>query len=190
MLAGAALTAMALLPASAWAQTTPPAVQLPEILPESGSLASIPAALISEALTVSIYASVSKPAETPSWEARDIKYTIPGTSVSVKMIGTETAIVITVTPYKDKKGGLLLVVQGQVWYKDGDAGVGYRTTVDTLTIGFGERVLFYPFGAKSEGGSPLRVELVMDRYDPLPVDTTGETPVQATSEPGKDKANP
>lgn len=190
MLAGAALAATALYPSMAWAQTAPPAVQLPEISSESGSLASIPAALIGEALTVSILASVSRPSEAPTWEARDIKYTIPGTSVSVKMIGKETAIVITITPYKDKKGGLLLVVQGQVWYKDGEAGVGYRTTVDTLTVSFGERVLFYPFGAKIEGGSPLRVELIMDKYIPSPEGTTGQISAEAAPLPAKDKAKP
>ena len=31
---------------------------------------------------------------------------------------------------------------------------------------FGERVLFYPFGAHPEMGAPLRVELVMDEYEP------------------------
>ncbi len=194
MLAGAALAVTTLFPTLTWAQTVPPTApptaRLPEISPESGSLASIPAALIGEALTVSIYASVSKTAEAPTWEARDIKYTIPGTSVSVKMIGKETAIVITITPYKDKKGGLMLVVQGQVWYKDGEAGVGYRTTVDTLTVGFGERVLFYPFGAKIEGGSPLRVELIMDKYV-LPAEaTSGQGSAEAASVPAKDKAKP
>jgi len=190
MLAGAALAATTFLPSSAWAQVAPPAMQLPEISPESGSLASIPAALIGEALTVSILASVSRPSETPTWVARDIKYTIPGTSVSVKMIGKETAIVITITPYKDKKSGLMLVVQGQVWYKDGEAGVGYRTTVDTLTVSYGERVLFYPFGAKSEGGSPLRVELVMDKYVPSPEGTTSQISAEAVPGPAKDKAKP
>ncbi len=198
MLAGAAFAATTFIPASAWAQTVPstatptapPTARLPEISPESGSLASIPAGLISEALTVSILASVSRPSETPSWEARDVKYTIPGTSVSVKMIGKETAIVITITPYKDKKGGLMLVVQGQVWYKDGEAGVGYRTTVDTLTVGFGERVLFYPFGAKIEGSSPLRVELIMDKYVPASEGTTGQVPAEAAPIYTKDKAKP
>ena len=93
-----------------------------------------------------------------------MKYTIPGTAVSVKMVGSEVAIVITVTPYKKKEGGLLLVAQGQVWYKDGDTGLRYRTTIDTLSVAYGERVLFYPFGAHTIDGAPLRVELIMDRY--------------------------
>ncbi len=156
LLAGTAFVAATFAAVSAWGQI-PTAV-------EAGSIAAIPTALLGEALTVSIAASVGKPSQEPSWQARDVKYTIPGSSVSVKMIGSDVAIVITVTPYMDKAGGLLLVAQGQVWYKDGDAGLRYRTTVDTLSVKFGERVLFYPFGAQGDDGSPLRVELVMDRY--------------------------
>jgi len=184
---------------SAWAQDAP-AAGLPEPSPSSGSLESIPSALIGEALTVSIVASVGKPSEAPTWEARDVKYTIPGTPVSVKMIGRDTVIVITITPYKNKDGGLLLIAQGQVWYKDGEAGVRYRTTVDTLTIGFGERVLFYPFGNKPETGAPLRVELVMNAYAPsgagaaaqpagtaAPAQSAAPAPTPAAA---KDKAKP
>jgi len=188
--AGAALVAAVFSAAAAWAQGAPVAASLPDMAAESGSLESIPAALIGEALTVSIIASVGKPSEPPTWEARDIKYTIPGTSVSVKMIGRETAIVITITPYKHKDGGLMLVVQGQVWYKDGDEGVRYRTTVDTLIVGFGERVLFYPFGVQPEVGAPLRVELIMDAYVPSTDGSAGQ-PVadqaQAQTPQAKDK---
>jgi hypothetical protein len=160
----ALLVAVTLATVSTWAQSAPP--QMPALPAESGSLAAIPSALMSETLTVDIVASVGKKAGPPSWEARETKYTIPGSAVSLKLIGTDVAILITVTPYKMKEGGLLLLAQGQVWYKEGDAGIRYRTTVDTLTVHFGERVLFYPFGVQADGDSPLRVELVMDKYKP------------------------
>ena len=121
---------------------------------------------MSETLTVAIKATVGKRDGPPTWESKDTKYTIPGSSVSVKMIGTDVAILITVTPYKTKDGRLLLLAQGQVWYKEGESGLLYRTTVDTLSVQFGERVLFYPFGIQPDGESPLRVELVMDKYKP------------------------
>jgi hypothetical protein len=153
-----------LLAVSSWAQSPPPPI--PAIPPESGSLAAIPSALVNETLTVAIKATVGKKAGPPSWESKDLKYTIPGSSISVKMIGTDVAIIITVTPYKTKEGGLLLLAQGQVWYKEGESGLRYRTTVDTMSVNFGERVLFYPFGVQADGESPLRVELVMDKYKP------------------------
>ncbi len=174
----------AFVAASSWAQESKLPVPPPPV--ESGSLASIPVALLGEALTVSVAASIGKPSEPPSWESKDIKYTIPGTSVSARLIGTDVAIIITVTPYKNKDGGLLLVAQGQVWYKDGDAGLRYRTAVDTLSIQFGESVLFYPFGTRPDGGSPLRIELVMDKYAP-PLNTETGNPVQPSD---KEKAGP
>jgi hypothetical protein len=154
-------------------------------------LSSIPSALLGDALSVSILASLGKPAEAPSWEARDVKYTIPGTPVSIKMVGAEAVIVITLTPYKNAGGGLLLVAQGQVWYKDGDAGLSYRTTVDTLMVGFGERVLFYPFGANPELGSPLRVELILSKYsaDELGPDAS-KVPTEAGPPSVKEKTKP
>jgi len=53
--------------------------------------------------------------------------------------------------------------------------------VDTLSVKFGERVLFYPFGSQGDSASPLRVELVMDRYRPDPAlsaarETQGKDP--------------
>lgn len=156
------LAAATLAAAGAWAQAGAPPI--PTLPAESGSLASIPKALVSETLTVNIVASVGRKPASPDWTAKDIKYTIPGSSVSVKMLGADVAILITVTPYKMKDGRLLLLAQGQVWYKEGSEGLSYRTTVETLTVKFGEKVFFYPFGAKPEGGSPLRVELVLDKY--------------------------
>ncbi len=174
----------ALVAASSWAQETKAPLPPPPV--ESGSIASIPAALLGEALKVSVAASVGKQSGPPSWEAKDIKYTIPGTSVSARLIGADVAIIITVTPYKNKGGGLLLLAQGQVWYKDGDAGLRYRTAVDSLNIQFGEMVLFYPFGTQPEGGAALRIELVMDKYA-ASTDSSAENPAQSSD---KDKAGP
>ncbi len=163
----AAMAAAGFVASASWAQAGPePPAPVAAQARESGSLSSIPTAMLGEALTVSIVASIGQPSEAPAWQASDVKYTIPGSAVSVKMIGRDAVIVITVTPYRSKDGGLLLVAQGQVWYKEGDAGLRYRTTVDTLSVRFGERVLFYPFGAHPETGAPLRVELVMDEYAP------------------------
>lgn len=180
----AALAAAGFVATASWAQVSPvPTAPVAAQARESGSLSSIPEALLGEALAVSIVASIGVSSEAPAWQASDVKYTIPGSAVSVKMIGRDTVIVITVTPYRSKDGGLLLVAQGQVWYKEGDAGLRYRTTVDTLSVRFGERVLFYPFGAHPEAGAPLRVELVMDEYDPESGDGAAAEPLPVDAAP-------
>ena len=182
-----ALAALSAFPAAA--QTAPAAVPpLPKpgapSAGEPGSLASIPAALLGDAITVSIVATVAQAEGTPPWEAKQVKYTIPGTSVTVKMVGSEVAVMITVTPHRTQSGELLLVAQGQVWYKDGEAGLRYRTTLDTISVAYGERLFFYPLGAGAGGQAPLRIEMVLDRYKPdvAPSDPAGQD--------GQEKAGP
>lgn len=152
---------------------------------EPGSLASIPAALLGDALTVTVTATVPREEGAEPWQAKDIKYTIPGTAVSVKMVGSDVAVLITLTPHRSQSGQLLLVAQGQVWYKDGAAGLRYRTTLDTLSVDYGERILFYPLGAGTDGQAPLRIEMVIDRYRQPEAGTEGPG-----SQAGSGKAGP
>lgn len=134
--------------------------------PEPGSLAAIPQALLAEALELSVLASIPRPAGEPAWSATDIKYTLPGTPVTVKMVGSDVAVLVTLTPYAAQGGGLMLVIQGQVWYKDGDSGFHTRTTLETVPVAFGEKILFYPLGAGEGGVAPLVVQISLVRYDP------------------------
>lgn len=166
-----------------WAQSPSAPVPAQSASPvaqaEPGSLAAIPPELLGEALIVNIAASIGQPSATPVWQAKDIKYTIPGAAVSVKLLGKDVAVLISITPYKTKDGHLLLVAQGQVWYKDATAGVGYRTTINTLAVAYGERILFYPLGAATDGAAPLRVELSMEKYNPA--DHSSGSPPRAAS---------
>lgn len=127
--------------------------------------ADIPEALLDDALALIIFAIVpgNKDADAGGWEAKELKYTIPGTPVSVRLLGNEVVVVVSITPYRSTGRGLMLVAQGQVWYKDGET-VHYRTTFDTINLVFGERVYFYPFGALEDGSAPLRVELIVNSY--------------------------
>lgn len=134
------------------------------VLPEPGSLAAIPPAMLEEALSISIDASINIPGEDIKWLVKEVKYTLPGASISIKLYGSDSAIIFTLTPHKRKKPDLLLIAQGQVWFKNKDSGVGYRTSVESLSINYGEKVLFYPFGANPPEGSPLRVEIVIEQY--------------------------
>lgn len=178
-----ALASVALAAPGAQAPTPSPAPA--EAKPVAGSLESIPPALLDQALSVSVHASVARPAGEVAWEADEVKYTIPGTSVSVRMVGSDVAVIITLTPYRSNDGGLVLIAQGQVWYKDGTAGVSYRTTLDTINVAFGEPILFYPLGVDAEGAAPLSIAIVVDRYTPAqpepPAPTAAEAPTAAPS---------
>jgi hypothetical protein len=131
---------------------------------EPGSIEAIPLSMRGEALAVSVKALVNHPDSQEPWQASERKYTVPGTPVSVKMMGSEVAVVVSMTPYRTKEGSLFMIAQGQVWFRDADGTVRYRSTVDTVGVNFGEKLLFYPFGVYPDGRAPLRIELVVDPY--------------------------
>jgi len=132
---------------------------------EPGTIESIPLSLRGEALAVSVRAMVSHPETQEPWQASERKYTVPGTPVSIKMMGSDVAVVISMTPYRTKDGSLFMIAQGQVWFRDVDGTVRYRSTVDTVGVNFGEKLLFYPFGVFADGKAPLRIELVVEPYN-------------------------
>lgn len=131
---------------------------------EPGSIEAIPLSIRGEALAVSVKAMVTHPDTQEPWQASERKYTVPGTPVSIKMMGGDVAVVISLTPYRTKEGSLFMIAQGQVWFRDSDGTVRYRSTVDTVGINFGEKLLFYPFGVYADGRAPLKIELVVDPY--------------------------
>jgi hypothetical protein len=131
---------------------------------EPGSIESIPLSMRGEALAVSVRALVNHKETGEPWQASERKYTVPGTPVSVKMMGSDVAVVVSMTPYRTKEGSLFMIAQGQVWFREADGTVRYRSTVDTVGVNFGEKLLFYPFGVYADGRAPLRIELVVDPY--------------------------
>jgi len=124
----------------------------------------IPPALIGEAIALLFFAVVPGADNEALWQARELQYTIPGTPVSVRMVGSEAIIVVSVTPYRSVGEQLMLVTQGQVWFKEDDGTMRYRTSFDTINMSYGERVFFYPFGVQEDGSTALRLEMVVDSY--------------------------
>ena len=103
-------------------------------------------------------------AEELAWQAENVKYTVPGTPVPFKLVGSNVAIVVQITPYLSDDGkSLTLIAQGQVWIKPPSGGLSYHTNIDTLSVDFGETVLFYPLGVEPEGRTPLRLEIAVLR---------------------------
>ncbi len=72
---------------------------------------------------------------------------------------------LTLTPHRSADGKLLLVAQSQVWFKEGES-LSYRTSINTVTVSYGEKLLFYPLGVADGGLAPVRIELSVSRYDP------------------------
>lgn len=134
--------------------------------PEAGSLESIPEELRGEALVLGVSATVTRGADEEPWQASELKYTLNGMPVTLKMVGSAVIVYLTITTYPSRDADLAMITQGQVWFRQDDGSLHYRSTVETISVAFGERVLFYPLGLPDQGPAPLRIELLVRRYDP------------------------
>ena len=99
-----------------------------------------------------------------AWQVQSEKYTLPGRPVPFKFIGSNVVIVVQITPFDQDDGkGLTLVAHGQVWIKGSQGSLTYHTAIDTLSVAYGETVLFYPLGLDASGNAPLRLEISVVR---------------------------
>jgi hypothetical protein len=107
--------------------------------------------------------------KSPGWQAERVKYTVPGSPVPFKFVGDNIVVLVQVTPFSRQDGhGLVLVTQGQVWIKGKEGGISYHTTINTLSVDYGEKVFFFPLGVDSAGKTPLRLEIAVLHAADLP----------------------
>jgi hypothetical protein len=98
------------------------------------------------------------------WEAQSTKYTVPGTPAPFKLVGSNIAVIVQITPFERDDGkGVTLIAQGQVWVKPPEGGLSYHTTIESLSVDYGETVLFFPLGLDADGGAPIRLEISVAR---------------------------
>ena len=104
-----------------------------------------------------------------AWQAQSVKYAVPGTPVPFRFVGTNVVILVQVTPFSRKDAdGLVLVAQGQVWVKSPEGALSYYTTIETLSVEYGETVLFFPLGVDGSGHAPIRLEIAVLHAADLP----------------------
>jgi hypothetical protein len=140
------------------------------VLPLALGAQDIPDALKDKALVVRVTAIVpaaltgASASSTQAWQAGSVKYTVPGTPVPFKLVGSNVAIIVQLTPFEREDGkGVTLIAQGQVWVKPPEGGLSYHTTVDTLSVEYGETVLFFPLGLDPDGKAAMRLEISVVR---------------------------
>lgn len=124
----------------------------------------IPEGLKDKALSIRIQAAVVSGPSTAAWHSESQRYTMPGTPVGVKLVGSNVIILVRITPYDDGKGGLVLVTQGQVWVKGNDGDLSYRTTLDTIQVRYGEKFYIFPLGRLPNGEAPMSLQILVDHY--------------------------
>lgn len=159
-LACLALAGFAVLPHAMGAQDIPEALKDKALVVRVTAI--VPAALNGGAAAPSGLGSANEKAQ--AWQAGSVKYTVPGTPVPFKLAGSNLVIIVQLTPFEREDGkGVTLIAQGQVWVKPPEGGLSYHTTVDTLSVEYGETVLFFPLGLDSDGKASMRLEISVVR---------------------------
>jgi len=98
------------------------------------------------------------------WAQSLQKIAIPGNPVSIKMVGSNIVVAVQFTPFI-RRGGSVLVAQGQIWINDPEKGMSYYTSIQTIPLEFNEPIYFFPLGAAPELGSSIEIIITVKRYN-------------------------
>lgn len=100
-----------------------------------------------KALAVNIATRVLEKDQVMVWHTESSKITISGRAVSIRLSGDNVLVLADITPYMNADGSLLLVAQGEVYISSSDdGGVKYYSTMKSVPIESGEKVIFFPLG--------------------------------------------
>jgi hypothetical protein len=127
--------------------------------------------------------------KTEVWNQDVNKVTIPGRPVGLKIVGDNVIVAVQFTAYPRRNGGVL-VAQGQIWIEVPGEGIQYRTTMQTISLEYGEQVFFFPLGANTGANAHIEIQVDMTRYTGIPVATDSGANDSARSDaPRNNSAN-
>jgi len=126
-------------------------------------------ALLDQALTVNITARVVENDQETVQSYQLTRVTISGRAVRLRLEGGNLTVIAEFTPYEDDDG-ILLVAEGQILLRTpDDEEVKYVTSMRSVPLAVGEKVVFYPLGRttfdmdlESGQSGPLNIELEVD----------------------------
>ena len=96
--------------------------------------------------------------------AKSLPFAAP---LDVRLVGKNVVALIQIVPITLRAEIVDLIVQGQVWVKMPDDSLSYKTTLQSISLHFGSRLFFYPLGVDAKTGTPIAVEIRVDR-EPKP----------------------
>jgi len=129
------------------------------------------------ALVIDIDARVLEEKKEVIWEETTKKITIPGSPVSVKLVGSNVIVAVQFTPFIRRQSQNVLVAQGQIWIDDPEKGMCYYTSIQTIPLEFGEPIYFFPLGpAQQVNSSSIEIVLTVNLNDaPSAAETSAKT---------------
>jgi hypothetical protein len=103
--------------------------------------------LLENTLNVNIAAQISYFGEKAVWTVKKSETTISGRSVNIRLVGKNIVVLAQLTPYENPDKSMVLVAHGQVWISAPlENQIQYLSTMKSIPVNIGERVVFYPLG--------------------------------------------
>lgn len=99
----------------------------------------------------------------PEWSLPLRKTTVSGSPVEVRMMGPDLVALVLIVPFETGAAFLTLNVQAQVWHRLPDGSLSYKSTIQTLELPIGERLMFFPLGIDARGEAPISLEIGVDK---------------------------
>ena len=131
-----------------------------------------------DAFMVTIKTIMQDDNKSEPWEKKETKYTIPGTAITAKLVGSNFVINISLTPYLSRNNQLTIIAQQQTWIRNARGEIKYETMLNTFSIKFGEVLVFYPMGRNVNGKAPILIETVIYKknFQEVPDKNNGSKP--------------
>jgi hypothetical protein len=99
------------------------------------------------------------------WNEVHSRMTLPGNPVGIKLVGANVVVAVQFTPFIRRRGGNVLVAQGQIWTEIPNEGIRYHTSIQTIPLVFDEPIYFFPLGQNRQmDGSTIEIMLTMKPY--------------------------
>ncbi|MCL2197130.1 MAG: hypothetical protein FWB77_05895 [Treponema sp.] len=114
-------------------------------------------------LVLDINARVLENEKEVIWDQSHKKITIPGNPVSVQLAGSNVVVSAQFTPFI-RRGGNVMVIQGQIWIEDPKRGISYYTSIQTVPMEFNEPIHYFPLGTDHQSNASIEIILTVNRY--------------------------
>ena len=84
------------------------------------------------------------------------------TPFDVRVVGDKIVAIMQIVPLDQDSKGVNLMIQTQIWVKQANGTVSYRTFIQPLNLPVGARIFYYPLGFNTKEGAPIVVEIKVD----------------------------
>jgi len=94
------------------------------------------------------------------WNEIQRKIAIPGSTVGIRLVGSNVIVGVQFTPFIRNQGNIL-IAHVQIWIDNPGSGVSYHTSLQTIPIDFNEQIYFFPLGTSN---SSIEILLTVNPY--------------------------